>query len=142
MFAHATHRFALASALIVTTTAADAAGNQSFDGTWNVAVECTSASNAVKGYTWAFPTQIRNGALVGQYGTRGATPSGTLSGQIDPNGNAVLQMTGLTGEPGHTLGRVSVGTPFRYTATVHFGPNSGTGKRNQGRECTFTFVRA
>jgi len=83
-----------------------------FDGSWSVVVACAQASDGAKAYRWAFTAQVRDGWLTGQYNQPGSIPSGTLSGQIQPTGNARLTMDGLTGEPDYSLSRVRAGTPI------------------------------
>jgi hypothetical protein len=56
-----------------------------------------------------FRIDVRDGALLGHYNTPGAVPSGTLSDQIDPDGNAILIMQGLTGDAGQTAGKLNPG---------------------------------
>lgn len=69
------------------------------------------------------------------------TPSGTLTGNINPDGSAVLQMNGLTGSSQYNAGRVSAGSLYHYIVDAHFTASAGTGKRNSGRDCKFTFLR-
>jgi hypothetical protein len=68
-------------------------------------------------------------------------PSGTMSGQIQPTGNAHLTMDGLTGDPDYSLSRVHAGTPIHYTATAQFTARSGTGTRDQARHCDLAFSK-
>jgi hypothetical protein len=84
---------------------------------------------------------VRRGAVLGHYQKPETIPSGTLSGQIGADGDALLIMEGLTGNIGYTLGKVNPGTPYRYTIKAHFDADHGTGKRNEGRACTLDFVK-
>lgn len=118
-----------------------AAGSQPFDGTWNVVVDCAQAPDGARPYRWRFPAEVRGGSLLGQFRHPEMNASGTLSGQILPNGDAFLRMNGNTGSPQYTLGRVAAGTPFHYTVTAHFGQQSGSGRRNERRQCDLTFTR-
>src|ERR1700719_473928 len=77
----------------------------------------------------------------GSYNQPGNIPSGTLSGQIQPTGNAHLTMDGLTGDPDYSLSRVHAGTPIHYTATAQFTARSGTGTRDQARHCDLAFSK-
>jgi hypothetical protein len=112
-----------------------------FDGSWNVIVACAVAPDGAKGYTWQFAAQVRDGSLIGQYNQPGNIPSGTLSGQIQPTGEAHLTMNGLTGEPDYSLSRVRAGSPIHYTATAQFTARAGTGRRDQARSCDLTFSK-
>jgi hypothetical protein len=89
-----------------------------FDGSWSVVVACAQAPDGAKAYRWNFTAQVRDGSFLGQYNQPGKIPSGTLSGQIQPTGNAHLTMDGLTGDPDYSLSRVHAGTPIHYTATA------------------------
>jgi hypothetical protein len=120
---------------------AQSAANHVFDGTWNVTVACAKAPDGALPYSWYLQADVRRGAMLGHYQKPEFIPSGTLSGQIGADGDALLIMQGLTGEIGHTLGKVNPGTPFRYTITAHFDANHGTGKRNEGRACSLDFAK-
>jgi hypothetical protein len=43
-----------------------AAGAGSFDGMWNVEVDCPDVGD-VRGYNWRFPAQVSSGVLTGRY---------------------------------------------------------------------------
>lgn len=120
---------------------AQPAGKQVFDGTWNVTIACAKAPDGALPYSWLFPADVRRGAVLGHYNKPETVPSGTLTGQIGADGEALLFMEGLTGKIGYTLGKVSPGTPYRYTIKAHFDADHGTGKRNEGRACAVDFVK-
>jgi hypothetical protein len=112
-----------------------------FDGSWNVLIVCAQAPDGAKGYRWNFLAKVRDGSFLGQYNQPGNFPSGTLSGQIQGNGDAYLKMVGLTGDPEHNVGRVPSGMPFGYFVAAHFAGSSGSGKRNELRSCELTFAK-
>ena len=112
-----------------------------FDGSWSVVVACAQAPDGAKAYRWNFTAQVRDGSFLGQYNQPGSIPSGTLSGQIQPTGNAHLTMDGLTGDPDYNLRRVHAGTPIHYTATAQFTARSGTGTRDQARHRDLAFSK-
>jgi hypothetical protein len=112
-----------------------------FDGSWSVVVACAQAPDGAKAYRWNFTARVRDGSFMGQYNQPGNIPSGTLSGQIQPTGNAHLTMDGLTGDPDYSLSRVHAGTPIHYTATAQFTARSGTGTRDQARHCDLAFSK-
>jgi hypothetical protein len=112
-----------------------------FDGSWSVVVACAQAPDGAKAYRWNFTALVRDGSLLGQYNQPGNIPSGTLSGQILPTGNAHLTMTGLTGDPDYNLRRVPAGFPIHYTVTAQFMARFGTGSRDQARHCDLTFSK-
>ena len=120
---------------------AQSAGNQVFDGTWNVSLGCAKAPDGALPYTWSFSAEVQRGSILGYYNKPGIVPSGTLSGQIGAGGDALLIMQGLTGNTNYTVGYANPGTPFRYTITAHFDSANGTGKRNEMRNCVLDFVK-
>jgi hypothetical protein len=118
-----------------------AVGSSPFDGNWTVGIYCTVAPDGAKAYRWELTAAVQGGALSGQYGDVGAINSGTLTGKIKPSGDAVLRMKGRTGDAGYTIGKVNPGSPYQYTANVHFDGAHASGKRNEGRECTLDFSK-
>lgn len=137
-------RLAFVAGLTFAMAAASGAGAiaaQPFDGNWDVVVYCARAPDGAGAYRWHFQVQVRDGSLLGQYNQPGANASGTLSGQIQPDGNALLKMAGRTGRTEYTVGHVQPGTPFHYTATAHFEARSGSGQRNELRSCSLSFTK-
>ena len=126
---------------VLSAASAPAAGPQSFDGSWTVVIDCAQAPDGARPYRWRFDALVREGSLLGQFHQPETNSSGTLSGLIQPNGDALLRMNGNTGAPEYSAGRVRAGTPFHYTANAHFGATSGSGKRNELRDCDLTFTR-
>ena len=112
-----------------------------FDGDWNVVVDCAAANDGAKGYRWQFKARVTKGSLHGQFGEVGLPASGTLTGEVQKNGSALLRMKGLTGEPAYNVGKVAGGMPLYYTANVQFKGSSGSGKRNETRSCTLGFSK-
>jgi hypothetical protein len=62
----------------------------SFDGTWSVLQVCETTSEGARGYTWRYDADVKIGHFVGQYRTKGQSPSMTLESQILPDGSATL----------------------------------------------------
>lgn len=111
-----------------------------FDGTWNVEINCPDVGD-VMGYDWRFPVNVSSGALSGDYHSSVNEAMGHLSGRIRSDGQALLTLTGKTGPVQFAVGHVRPGTPFRYTANVHFEGRSGNGVRNERRACTLNFTK-
>lgn len=112
-----------------------------FDGVWNVHVVCSQAADGAAGYELRFQAQVRDGALVGYYRSQTTEAEMRLTGQIQPNGEALLVADGRTGRIEYSVGRVQPGTPYHYTANARFGPSSGAGTRNELRPCNLAFSR-
>jgi hypothetical protein len=117
------------------------AGAGPFDGTWNVEVDCPDVGDA-RGYNWRFPAQVSSGVLTGHYQSPSNTAMGDFSGRIGPDGSALIRAVPRTGPEEVAIGHVRPGTPFRYTANVHFDAHSGFDKRNERRACTLTFTKS
>lgn len=130
----------LFSAALIASTSAVAASSP-FDGTWNVSVQCAQAADGAEAYNWSFPAQVRNGFMRGQRGAPGGINSSSISGQIKPDGSALLAVSGRTGRPEYSVGRVAPGHPFHFTVTAHFDARSGSGKRNELRPCNLAFSK-
>jgi hypothetical protein len=112
-----------------------------FDGMWNVEVDCPDVGD-VRGYNWRFSAQVSGGVLAGHYQSSTNSAMGNLSGRIRPDGQALLTLVGRTGPEEMALYHKRPGTPFRYTANVHFDANSGSGTRNGPRACALSFTKA
>jgi hypothetical protein len=113
----------------------------SFDGTWSVTQDCEPAPGGARGFKWSYDATVKEGRLVGQYGTKDKPSSLTLTGQIQPDGSAPLMASGLNGKSDYTLGFGQPGERFSYPVSARFEVTRGTGIRNQGRTCRFTFVK-
>jgi hypothetical protein len=118
-----------------------AAGAGPFDGTWNVEVVCPDVGD-VRGYDWRFPAQVSSGVLTGHYHSPTTPAMGDFSGRIRPDGSALITVVARTGPEEYAVGHLRPGTPFRYTANVHFDAHSGFGKRNELRPCTLAFTKS
>ncbi len=112
-----------------------------FDGTWSVVQDCPTAPDGARGYKWLYDAVVRDGNLVGEYGTRGKPSSLTLTGTIAADGTARLAASGLTGESDRTVGYMQSGSKFYFTVDAKFAGAKGTGTRLAGRTCNFTFTK-
>ena len=135
-------RFCLIPILFMATfwAKSDAAQPAPFDGSWAVTVSCPAVVDAI-GYTLRFPARVTQGNLTGENSTAGAAGYLRLAGHIQPDGTALLAADGLIGNPRTAIGQLPSLTPYRYTATVRFAGNHGTGNRTTTRPCTLDFVR-
>ena len=113
-----------------------------FDGAWNVVIVCGDSGD-VKGYTWRFAAEIRNGVLSGKYvNPNDAMNFGLLSGTIGAGGDAQLTMSGSTGPSAFNVHHEAPHTKIHYTAAAHFDARSGSGKRNEQRSCDLSFAKS
>jgi hypothetical protein len=112
-----------------------------FDGIWSVRQVCSEAADGAKGFTKSYSFSVAEGALEGWFGAPNTINSERLSGEINSDGTAYLQVAGLSGDPGHTFGRPKPGSPYRWPARATFTAQQGTGTRTEGRPCQLTFTR-
>jgi len=118
------------------------AGGAGFDGAWAVTISCPDLPSGVRGYRHQFVAQVQGGRMSGQLGEPGRSGSATLSGHIEPDGSARLQVRGFTADPRHSVGGVRSGSPYGYDVVdAKFDERSGSGRRVQTRPCELTFVR-
>ncbi|MFO1087047.1 MAG: hypothetical protein U1E21_21035 [Reyranellaceae bacterium] len=113
----------------------------SFDGVWSVIQDCPVSSDGARGYKWSYDAVVKDGALVGEHGTKGNPGSQTLTGSINADGSARLAASGLTGDSDRTKGYLQPGSKFYFTVEAKFAGTKGTGTRTAGRTCSFTFTR-
>jgi len=114
-----------------------------FDGAWEVAVECPDFAEGgrVRGYAFRFPATVKDGRLQAQRLAEGAPGWLRLEGTIGADGQAQLSARGRTAGTEYTLKGSQPGTPYGYGVEARFEVARGTGRRVEGRPCTFTFVR-
>jgi hypothetical protein len=114
-----------------------------FDGTWNVTLTCPSNTEAsgARGYTYEFVAHVKDGMLVGQFGVDGRPSSVRITGQIQPNGNAMLHAVGRTGDSEYAVKHPPKSTLYEYDIKAQFSGTQGSGSRLQARKCDFVFVK-
>jgi hypothetical protein len=112
-----------------------------FDGAWSVTQDCEGAPGGARGFKWAYDATVKEGRLIGQYGTKDKPSSLTLTGRIQPDGSASLTASGLNGKSDYTVGFGQPGEKFSYPVAARFEATRGTGLRTQGRTCRFSFVK-
>jgi len=137
------HRIAYAAVLLVfALTGASLAQNaNSFDGKWQTTVSCTNYRDAL-GYSYQFVSTVKEGVLHGIHGTDGQPGSLVIDGTIAPDGKASLYAKGRTGSKEYVPGRDTPrGTEYGYNIDAHFEGTMGSGKRIEGRPCSFQFAK-
>jgi uncharacterized caspase-like protein len=110
-----------------------------FDGNWELAIDCSGVKDAT-GYLKSLLVVVTDGALTGSAGVQGQADSLQISGQIQPDGVAILEAKGRTGPPKYSLGGVPPGTPYGFRSLVRFEGTRGTGRRDN-RPCDLLFVK-
>jgi hypothetical protein len=111
-----------------------------FEGIWDTTVSCSNAAGAL-GYSFEFPSTVKDGVLHGEKGTAGKPGWLQLQGNIRPDGTARLYARGLVGAQEFAVGHRPAGTEYSYHIVGKFSDKEGTGKRVEGRPCDVTFVK-
>jgi len=102
---------------------------------------CETTSEGARGYTWRYDATVKDGHLVGQYRTKGQSPSMTLEGQIGPDGTATLQAQGISADAEHNVRFAPAQTPISFRVAARFEGSKGSGNRLGVRTCRFTFSK-
>jgi hypothetical protein len=139
-------RYAVSLPLSLIVTLAIASGAQErkdihpFDGTWDTILSCTNNSGAY-GYSDRFRSEIKEGMLHGEHGTKGQPGWLEINGKIKLDGDMELYANGLVGAAAYAVGRIPAGTEYGYHIEGRFIDDEGKGKRVEGRPCEVTFAR-
>jgi len=70
-----------------------------------------------------------------------ATPEKLAGIAVSADGKTTLSARGLTGPSAYTVNNSAPGSPYGYTIDAQFERSRGSGKRNELRPCSFTFVK-
>jgi len=127
-------------ALLLLGTAWTADADRHFDGTWDTILSCVN-SNGALGYSFQFPSTVKEGVLHGEKGTRGQPGWLQIDGKILQDGSANLYAAGLVGAAPFAVGQRPAGTEYGYHIDAKFSDTSGKGARVEGRPCTVTFTK-
>src|SRR5271163_1453949 len=114
--------FVIATAGFATLRAAPADGR--FDGTWETVLSCENAAGAL-GYSFKFPSIVKDGVLHGDKGTKGKPGWLQLDGKIGNDGAAKIYADGLVGASEAAVGRRPAGTQYGYNIEAKFSEDSG-----------------
>jgi hypothetical protein len=111
-----------------------------FDGIWTTILSCPN-SNGALGYSFEFPSNVTEGVLHGEKGTKGEPGWLELDGHIRPDGQADLYVNGRVGAAPFAVGQRPAGTVYGYHVDARFSGDQGSGHRVEGRPCTVSFSR-
>jgi hypothetical protein len=111
-----------------------------FDGEWDTILSCPNAAGAL-GYSFEFPSRIKDGVLHGEKGAKGEPGWLQLDGPIGSDGRASLYANGLVGASEAAVGHRPAGTRYGYHVDAEFTDAAGKGHRVEGRPCTVSFTR-
>lgn len=117
-----------------------------FDGKWLTKLACPAKGNT-EGYTWEFPSVIRNNNLRGEHGTAGEGGYLLIEGKIAESGSVKLEVSGIVASRKYARGVLAhKGEEYSYTVKAQFQDTAGAGTRDTGlgivgRPCTFDFAK-
>jgi len=111
-----------------------------FDGTWDTVLSCTNSTGAL-GYSFKFPSIVKEGVLHGEKGSKGEPGWLSLDGKVFRDGSADLYVDGIVGAAPYAVGQRPAGTHYDYHLDSRFSGTSGSGKRVEGRPCTAVFTK-
>jgi hypothetical protein len=111
-----------------------------FDGLWQTTLSCTNANGAL-GYSFRFPSSVKNGVLHGEKGTAHEAGWLQIDGSLRADGVADLYVEGLVGAAPFAVGQRPAGTPYGYHVEARFSLDHAEGHRVEGRACTVVWTR-
>jgi hypothetical protein len=111
-----------------------------FDGTWQTILSCPDSHGAL-GYSFKFPSLVKNGVLHGEKGTPAEPGWLQIDGSIDEDGKASLYADGLIGAADFAVGQRPAGTRYNYHIDALFTAASAEGHRVEGRKCSVVWTR-
>jgi hypothetical protein len=111
-----------------------------FDGTWQTILSCPDSHGAL-GYSFKFPSRVKNGLLHAEKGTRGEAGWLQIDGHIDADGKASLYADGLIGAADFAVGQRPAGTSYGYHIAALFSATAAEGHRVEGRRCSVVWTR-
>lgn len=131
---------ALGLALAAGPSASAAEPDRHFDGTWETVLSCENTAGA-QGYSFKFPSVVKDGVLHGEKGTKEKPGWLQLDGKILADGSANIYAEGLVGAADTAVGHRPAGTQYGYHIEAKFSQDAGSGKRVEGRACAVTFEK-
>jgi hypothetical protein len=121
-----------------------AAEPSAFDGAWDVTLTCPPLRDDVddaKGYTQRFSGQVKDGTLRATHGVEGQPSWHLLTGEIPPDGKAMLTIEGIVKSADYAVNNAPRGKAYTFRVRATFEGNRGTGVRLGKRKCEFDFRR-
>ena len=111
-----------------------------FDGSWQTTLSCSNANGAL-GYSFRFPSIVKNGVLHGEKGTAQEAGWLQIDGSVRADGAADLYVEGLVGAAPFAVGQRPAGTAYGYHVEARFSLDHAEGHRVEGRPCTVVWTR-
>jgi hypothetical protein len=111
-----------------------------FDGVWDTTISCPN-SNGALGFSYEFPSTVKDGVLHGEKGNKGEPGWLTIDGKILRDGTSSIYADGLVGAAPFAVGQRPAGTQYGYHIDAKFSDAAGEGNRVEGRPCKVTFTK-
>ena len=121
-----------------------AAAPSAVDGTWDVTLTCPPLKDDVddaKGYTQRFSGQVKDGMLRATHGVEGQPSWHLLTGEIPPDGKAMLTIEGIVKSADYAVNHAARGKAYTFRVRATFEGDHGRGVRLGKRKCEFDFRR-
>jgi hypothetical protein len=112
-----------------------------FDGQWRTVYVCEAMPDGVRGYSWSFMSEIKEGSIHGKMVAPKTKNTITFSGNINSDGSAVINGEGRVGTANLAIDRAPEGTPVNMQIKAQFNETTGTGKREGRRVCSISYTR-
>jgi hypothetical protein len=133
--------FLLLCALFLCSGVSRAADPDRFDGTWDTVLSCSNTDGAL-GYSFKFPSIVKDSTLHGEKGTKGQPGWLQIQGRSNLTAPLSSTRTASSEPPRPAVGHRPAGTEYGYHVDAKFTDQEGTGKRVEGRPCEVTFTKA
>ena len=121
-----------------------AAAPTAVDGTRDVTLTCPPLKDDVddaKGYTQRFSGQVKDGMLRATHGVEGQPSWHLLTGEIPPDGKAMLTIEGIVKSADYAVNHAARGKAYTFRVRATFEGDHGRGVRLGKRKCEFDFRR-
>jgi hypothetical protein len=125
---------------LVSATGFQGLDKRPFDGTWDTVLSCSNRPG-VLGFSYRFPSIVRDSVLHAEHGPKGQPGWLQIGGKIQQDGTARFYADGLVGASDAAVGHLPPGSEYGYHIDAKFIENEGTGHRVEGRACDLTFTR-
>lgn len=112
-----------------------------FDGIWDATISCGNLDDGIRGYTYKFVAEVKDGVLRAQHRAPDSPGSLRVEGNIPPDGVAELNAFGRTGNPDYAVKRPSEGSPYTFRIKAKFDATRGSGERTDSRPCSLGFSK-
>lgn len=112
-----------------------------FDGRWRTVYVCEDMADGVRGFTWSFISEIKQGALHGEMITAKTKSLIVFSGKVNTDGTATITGDGKVADSRSAIRHAPEGTPVTMQIRAKFTDSTGAGERISARRCKISFAK-